>query len=173
MTDENAELWVRRGPALQRSTLIELFFDLVFVFALSQVSDKLARSLTPIGFLQVLLLLLAVWWVWSVTTWATDLYTQRAGLNLLIIVVMFGVLLMASSLPGAFGPRGLAFAASYVLAHLVRTSTLLYAVRKHPIRRRPIRVLFWILMSSPLWIAGAYLPATPRIALWAAALVMD
>src|SRR5262249_39677359 len=88
-------------------------------------------------------------------------------------VVMFGVLLMASSVPEAFGDHGLAFAASYVVAHVVRTSSLLYAVRKHPIRRRPVRVLFWFIVSGPLWLIGAFLPETPRVALGAAALAVD
>jgi len=65
-TDEAA--WLRQGENLSRSTLIELFFDLAFVFALTELSFTLAAHLTWVGAWQVLVLTMAVWWTWSVTT---------------------------------------------------------------------------------------------------------
>jgi low temperature requirement protein LtrA len=102
MPANEAARWLRQGEDLQRSTLIELFFDLVFVFALTQLSATLAAHLDWANAFKTLLLTMAVWWVWSVTTWATDLYAQRAGLRALVIVLMFGVLLLSSAVPEAF-----------------------------------------------------------------------
>ena len=170
-TDEAA--WLRQGENLSRSTLIELFFDLAFVFALTELSFTLAARLTWMGAWQVLVLTMAVWWTWSVTTWATDLYAQRAGLRALVIALMFGVVLLSGTVPDAFAERGLAFAVAYVVLQIGRTSTLLLATRRHPLRRRPARVLFWFVISAVIWIFGAYVHDTGRIALWTLAIVVD
>ena len=170
-TDEAA--WLRQGENLSRSTLIELFFDLAFVFALTELSFTLAARLTWMGAWQVLVLTMAVWWTWSVTTWATDLYAQRAGLRALVIALMFGVVLLSGTVPDAFAERGLAFAVSYVVLQIGRTSTLLLATRRHPLRRRPARVLFWFVISAVIWIFGAYVHDGARAAMWTLAIVVD
>jgi len=170
-TDEAA--WLRQGENLSRSTLIELFFDLAFVFALTELSFTLAARLTWMGAWQVLVLTMAVWWTWSVTTWATDLYAQRAGLRALVIALMFGVVLLSGTVPDAFAERGLAFAVAYVVLQIGRTSTLLLATRRHPLRRRPARVLFWFLISAVIWISGAYVHGAARAAMWTLAIVVD
>lgn len=173
MTTDDSAAWLRQGENLQRSTLIELFFDLAFVFALTELSATLAARLTWFGAWQVLLLTMAVWWTWSVTTWATDLYAQRAGLRALVIVLMFGVVLLAGTVPDAFSERGLAFAMAYVALQVGRTTTLLLATWRHPLRRRPARVLFWFVISAVIWIAGAYPHDAARAGVWTLALVVD
>jgi low temperature requirement protein LtrA len=165
--------WLRRGEPPQRSTLIELFFDLAFVFALTQLSVALVNDLTWAGAYRVLLLTMAVWWTWSVTTWATDLYAQRAGLRALVIALMFGVLLLASAVPHAFAARGPAFALSYVVLQLTRTSVLLATTWKHPLRKRPARVVTWFAVSGVFWIAGGFSHGTARLALWTAAVAIE
>jgi low temperature requirement protein LtrA len=173
MTSNDAAGWLRQGETLQRSTLIELFFDLAFVYGMTQLSATLAKHLTWANAYQVLVLTMAVWWTWSVTTWATDLYAQKAGLRALVIALMFGVLLLSTSVPHAFDQEGLAFAASYVVLQMSRTSVLLLATRKHPLRKRPARVLTWFAVSAFLWIPGAMAHGTARVALWTAAVVVD
>jgi low temperature requirement protein LtrA len=67
----------RSGDGHARVTFIELFFDLVFVFAITQLSHLLLHALTPSGVLQTLLLLFAVWWVWIFTSWVTNWLDPR------------------------------------------------------------------------------------------------
>jgi low temperature requirement protein LtrA len=165
--------WLRQGEDLQRSTLIELFFDLAFVLALTQLSVTLAAHLTWGNAYEALLLTMAIWWAWSVTTWATDLYSQRAGLRVLVVALMFGVILLASAVPHAFEERGLAFAVSYVVLQMGRTSTLLLATWRHPLRRRPTRVLFWFAVSAVFWITGAFVHDERRVVIWTIAVFLE
>ena len=173
MTANETARWLRQGEDLQRSTLIELFFDLAFVLAITQLSVTLYAHLTWENAYKVVLLTMAIWWVWSVTTWATDLYAQRAGLRVLVVALMFGVVLLASALPHAFDDRGLAFAVSYVVLQMGRTSTLLLATRRHPLLRRPARVLFWFAVSAVFWIIGAFVHDTRRVVLWTIAVGLE
>src|SRR5918992_17354 len=98
----------------QRATALELFYDLVFVFAITQVSHLLLENLTWHGALHAAIALLAVWWAWNYTTWVTnELDPDSAVVRLLLLGLMLGSLLMAVATPEAFGERGLLFAAAY------------------------------------------------------------
>src|SRR4051812_17617827 len=104
-------------------TFFELFFDLVFVFAITQLSHRLLEHLTGRGALETLLLLLAVWWAWMYPCWPPNWFapdTPAAGL--MLVGVMPAGLLMTATLPAAFGDRGLWFAASYVALQAGRTT---------------------------------------------------
>src|SRR3546814_12002518 len=95
-------------------TYIELFFDLVFVFAITQLSHGLLEHLGWTGALQTLILLFAVWWVWIYTTWAANwLDPERANVRLMLILLMLAGLVLSSAIPHAFGVRGWMFAAAY------------------------------------------------------------
>ena len=102
-----------------RAGTVELFFDLVFVFAVTQLSHELLLDLTGSGTAEALILLAAIWWVWVLTTWATNaLNTESASVRLLLFAMMIGALTMSTSIPGAFDvggeDRGLIFACAYV-----------------------------------------------------------
>ena len=87
----------------QRATWLELFFDLVFVFAVTQLSHLLLHHLTLHGALQTLFLLLVVWWAWIYTTWMTNWFDPESVLvRLVLLVVMASSLLMAVAIPEAF-----------------------------------------------------------------------
>src|SRR6476646_10835191 len=109
----------------QRATWLELFFDLVFVFAVTQLSHLLLHHLTLHGALQTLFLLLVVWWAWIYTTWMTNWFDPESVLVLL--VVMASSLLMAVAIPEAFGRLAPLFACSYVLLQVVRNGFNVYA----------------------------------------------
>ncbi len=100
---------LRRDSAVpQRATSLELFYDLVFVFAITQVSHLLLAHLTWEGAGQAALVLLVGWWSWNYTTWATNELDPDATLvRLLLIALMLASLLMAIAIPEAFGERGL------------------------------------------------------------------
>src|SRR3954466_14709155 len=92
----------------QQTTTLELFYDLVFVFAITQVSHLLLGHLTWEGAGQALLVLLVVWWSWNYTTWVTnELDPESTSVRLLMIALMLASLAMAVAIPEAFGDRAL------------------------------------------------------------------
>ena len=172
---------IRKPEQQPRVTLLELFFDLVFVFAFTRVTDRLVKDITDhqrtflleIGeTLQVLLALLVVWFV---TAWVTNLYDQqRPEIQLVIAGTIFGALGMAITLPQAFSKHGLTFASEYVAIHIGRGLILVPALRGHEAQRRAAGVLLWFGASAIPWIVGAILPVSPsRVALWTLAVVID
>src|SRR4029079_13323757 len=90
-----------------RVTSVELFFDLVFVFPITQLSHALLHHLTPLGAVQILLLLLAVWWVWIYTAWATNwLDPDKTPVPLVLFLLMLAGPGLSASLPKAFQDPG-------------------------------------------------------------------
>jgi len=157
-------------------TQIELFFDLVFAFAVTQLSATLRTHLTALGLLHTTMLFAAIWWIWVYTTWITNwLDPNRRAVRLMLIVLSFLGLILAASLPAAFARRGLPFAAALIAMQLGRTLFMLAAVRPHdPANfRNFLRITVWLAASSVFWLAGALQPPTTRTALWLVALTMD
>jgi low temperature requirement protein LtrA len=180
MTRSRAEELLRKPEQPQRATFLELFFDLVFVFAFTRVAERLISDLTShrrtffseAG--KTLLLVLALLLVWFATAWITDLYNaKRPEIQLVVVGSMFGGLLMAVALPQAFGNRGLAFASAYVAIHIGRGLVLVPALRGHEAQRRAAGVLLWFAVSALPWIVGAMLQGTQRAALWTLALAIE
>ena len=105
-----------------RVTYAELFFDLVFVFAVTQISHTLLGRFTPLGGLQVTLLFLAVWWVWVYTSWITNWRDpERTPVRVLLFLLMLGGLVLSTSIPQAFEARGLWFAVAYAAMQVGKT----------------------------------------------------
>jgi low temperature requirement protein LtrA len=160
----------------QRATTLELFYDLVFVFAITQVSHLLLEHLTWSGVGQSVLVLLVVWWSWNYTTWVTnELDTGSIQVRALLIALMLLSLLMAVAIPEAFGDRALLFAGSYVAIQVGRHLFLtFFAAEAGTIEReRAARILTWFVAAGILWIAGALVEGPARVALWVAALALD
>lgn len=158
----------------RRVSLLELFFDLVYVVALALISEHLAAHHDWLGALQSLLLLMGMWWVWSITAFLTDLYDpQQISIKLITITVMLGSLLMASTLPRAFGEYGLVFACAYVGIHFSRGLFLIPLLRGQQAQKRAIRIFFWFALSAIPWILGGLQEPGIRAALWALALAID
>jgi low temperature requirement protein LtrA len=174
VTTDPAVGLVRRAEGPQRATLLELFLDLVFVAALALTSQKLASDLTWAGGFQTLVLLMAVWWIWSVTALTTDLYlAQRPPIYSMTISVMFGTMLMAAALPTAFTSSAMVFAGAYVAIHLGRILFLIPALEGRQAHRHAARFLFWFSVSAVPWLAGAVVGGTARGVLWTVALAVD
>ena len=160
----------------QRATTLELFYDLVFVFAITQVSHLLLEDLSWEGAAQSLLVLLVVWWSWNYTTWATnELDPASSVVRLLIIGVMLASLVMAVAIPDAFGDRALLFAGGYVAIQVGRTAFLAFAAAPPGTmeRERATRILIWFVASGSLWLAGAILGGSTQVVLWLLALMLD
>ena len=158
-------LRARGGHADSRVTYVELFYDLVFVFAVTQLSHGLLEHLTPLGALQTAVLMLAVWWAWIDTAWITNwLNPDRNAVRLMLFGLMLAGLVLAASIPKAFEDRALPFALAYALGQLGRGLFMLWALKNHDAGnfRNFIRIIVWQAASALFWIAGAVVsrPAT-------------
>jgi low temperature requirement protein LtrA len=163
------------GEGGHEVTSFELFFDLVFVFAVTQLSHLLLGHLTLMGAAQTLLLLLAIWWVWVDTTWVTNWFDpNHPVVRLMLIVVMLVSLIMSALLPEAFDARGIVFAGAYVLIQVGRTAFVVTALDHNPtLQRNFLRVLTWMVLSGCFWIAGGLAHDGTRMLLWLAAVGID
>ena len=140
-----------------RVTYAELFFDLVFVFAVTQISHTLLAHFTPLGVLQVTLLFLAVWWVWVYTSWITNwLNPEKTPVRLLLFAMMLGGLVLSTSIPAAFDGRGLWFAIAYAAMQVGKTVFLWISTPRSRslARMNAIRITAWLSVSAIFWIAG-------------------
>jgi low temperature requirement protein LtrA len=159
-----------------RITYAELFFDLVFVFAVTQISHTLLGRFTPLGALQITLLFLAVWWVWVYTSWVTNwLNPELTPVRLLLFSLMLGGLVLSTSIPKAFESRGLWFAVAYAAMQVGRTVFLLLSTppAQRLARMNAVRILVWLSMSAIFWIAGGFAEGYQRLVLWAVALGIE
>jgi low temperature requirement protein LtrA len=159
-----------------RVTYVELFFDLVFVFAVTQISHTLLAHFTPLGVLQVTLLFLAVWWVWVFTSWITNwLNPEKTPVRLLLFAMMLGGLVLSTSIPAAFEARGLWFAIAYAAMQVGKTIFLWISTPPSRPRTRmnAVRIAAWLSMSAIFWIAGGVMEGQSRLVLWAIALVIE
>jgi low temperature requirement protein LtrA len=159
----------------QRATTLELFFDLVFVFAVTQLSHFLVEHLDAEGAAKTLFLLLVVWWAWIYTTWMTNWFDPDSPVvRSVLIVVMLASLFMAIAIPEAFGDRALLFGASYAGLQILRN---LFAVvgspRDWPLRPALTRILIWSVAVGVMWVVGGLLDGAALIAVWIVALVLD
>lgn len=157
-------------------TYIELFFDLVFVFAITQLSHSLMYHLSAMGALETLILFLAVWWVWIFTSWTTNwLDPERGHVRLMLILLMIGGLALSAAIPKAFGSNGLLFAVAYVAMQMGRTLYMVWASTgvNDARRRNFLRIAFWFALTAPLWIGGALLDHGARLLCWAIALTIE
>lgn len=159
-----------------RVTYTELFFDLVFVFAVTQVSHVLLREQSAMSLVHTVMLAMVVWWVWMFTTWASSwLDPERGAVRTLFVALMLLGLLLASAIPEAFGSRALLFAVCLVLMQLSRSVFTFFAFH----RARPehaenfVRIIVWHALAGALWIAGAWLPDRARLVIWLIALAVD
>jgi low temperature requirement protein LtrA len=159
-----------------RVTNAELFFDLVFVFAVTQLSHTLLHHFTPLGAVQVTLLFLAVWWVWVYTTWVTNwLDPEQTPVRILLFLLMLGGLVLSMSIPKAFEERGLWFAGAYATMQIGRTAFWLVATPRHRtlVRHNAIRILAWLCFSAVFWILGGLAEGEMRLYFWIVALAIE
>lgn len=170
------------GPPLRhrdghhaRVTFEELFFDLVYVFAVTQLSHELLHHLTGAGVLETMILWFAVWLGWQYTCWFTNWFDpETVRVRGALFAIMLAALLMAAAIPGAFAERGLVFALAYAAIQVGRTAYVVWLLRAgHPLLRNYQRMLAWLSLAAAFWIAGALVDHTLRIALWGVAVACE
>lgn len=164
-----------RAEGVHRVTTMELFFDLVYVFAITQLSHLLLENLDWHGAFQTALLLLAVWWAWVYTTWATNWFDpDQLPVRVVLMGVMAASLIVSTVIPEAFGERGLLFAVAFVALQVGRTAFVAYWSRRDPVLGRNfLRILAWLIASGVLWVAGGLSDGTTREVLWLGAVAID
>ncbi len=155
---------------------VELFFDVVFVFAFTRFSERLVEGFSWENTWATLLLMLAMWWFWYRVVWTTNRYDpERPTIQLIVIVAMLGTLLMSAAVPAAaLTERGVVFAWVYVTIQLLRPLWLLLLGGEDGYPRLVnIRILFWTALSAVPWIAGTFVQDGQRLALWTLAIIID
>jgi low temperature requirement protein LtrA len=156
-------------------TPLELFFDLVFVFALTQVTVLLADDPTWGGVLRGMLVLSALWWAWSTYAWltsATDV--DEGGVRLVMLASMGAMFGVALAVPGAFGDDAVLFGVAYLIVRILHLVLSASVVRDDPERRDSIvRFTPTALFGASLLVLAGFLEGDERIAVWVVALAID
>ncbi|MDO3703558.1 low temperature requirement protein A [Micromonospora sp. C28SCA-DRY-2] len=168
MTAGNTGELLRDHAEPQRATYVELFFDVILVFAFTRLSHTLFTDLTWLGALHTVILLAAFWWVWVFTAWTTNrLNPAQPAIQLVIIPIMLGTLVMAGAVPEAFGEDGMVFAVTYVTIQVGRALFVTVTMRgRGEVAIGSLQQLIWFCLSGALWIAGALTEGTSRVVIW-------
>ncbi|WP_433534125.1 low temperature requirement protein A [Micromonospora sp. CA-249363] len=173
---------LRDPVAAPRAAFLELFFDLAFVFALTRVAQRLIDELDAsepernvlASAAETLFFFLALWLIWMLAAWVTSLYDPAlAFVQALVIAVMLGALILAVTMPRAFGARAAVFAGTYVAIQLGRPLALTLALRRHPRRLVTLRITIWTAVAAVPWLVGAVSSEHARPAVWAGALAIE
>jgi low temperature requirement protein LtrA len=156
-------------------TQAELAFDLVYVFAVTQLSSLVLHDLSLEGALHAAFVLLVVWWAWIGTTWMANWFDPASAVVLAVLsAAMFASLLMAAALPEAFRQHGMLFAASYVVLQVGRNAAaVLLLPRGYSLRDVFERLAVWSVVSAAAWLAGGAVTGDQRLVLWLAALAIE
>lgn len=173
----------KHAPALRhrdghhaRVTFEELFFDLVYVFAVTQLSHELLHHLSLNGLFETLVLWFAVWLGWQYTCWVTNWFDpETPRIRALLFAIMLLALLMSCSIPQAFGDRALIFAGCYVAMQVGRTAFIVLELgMAHPLSANYRRMLGWLVIAAVFWIAGALADSHAwRMGLWLVAIACE
>jgi low temperature requirement protein LtrA len=149
-------------------TPLELFFDLVFVFAITQVTTLLARDPTWVGVLRGMLVLAALWWAWSVYAWLTSaMDVDEGGVRLTMLAAMAAMLVVALAVPGAFGGEAVLFGVAYLLVRLLHLALSALVGGDDPDRRGALlRFAPTAIVGASLLVLAGFLEGDERIAVW-------
>ncbi len=167
--------WLMRPQGGEaRVTNVELFFDLVFVFAVTQLSHGLQAEQTLAGAAKTALLLAMVWLLWAYTTWVTNwLDPDRIPVRLLLLALALISLAYSAALPVAFGRYGLIIGAGYLVMQAGRSAFAAAVIGDPVLRKNFQRILAWCAVSGLLALAGGLAAGWARGLLWTAAVVVD
>jgi low temperature requirement protein LtrA len=166
----------RRDGNRQETTPTELFFDLVYVFAATQISHLVIDSeLSRASIAQAAFILLVVWWAWIYTTWMVNWFDPGSTrVRLILACVTLASLLMSAAIPTAFAGGAGLFAGAYVVMQVGRNvAAMVLLERDHHLRRVFERLVAWSCASAVLWILGAVVGEGARPWVWGAALAVD
>ncbi len=158
-----------------RTTPVELLWDLVFVFAITQVSSLLSRHLDWAWFGKSMLLLALVWWAWSAFVWAANAQTAASGtLRLCLLLSTVLIFVCGLALPDAFGAEGTLFVVTYALVRFLHLALYADASRQGNASWSAIAGFGTaVAVGMALLLAGSFAHGGTRIGLWAVAIAID
>ncbi|TNC59161.1 low temperature requirement protein A [Rubellimicrobium roseum] len=177
LDDERSRLRDRGDEESSQVSFVELFYDLIFVFAVTQLAGYLVDNITAEGAVRAAILFVAVWWLWINTTWATNrLDPDAAPVRFTMFTLMAASLVLSMALPRAFEDRSFAFAAPYVAMQVGRCLFSADALARNgesAQARTSLRQAVWFAVSGVVWIFGATAEADMRVNLWVLALAIE
>jgi low temperature requirement protein LtrA len=158
---------VSRTPGAERVvTPLELFFDLVYVFAIGQLSHHLLEDIDLRTGAETLILALAVIYAWFMTAWAANwLEPDPLAVRLYLVGLMFASLLMSVAIADAFDGRAWLFVTGFLLLQIGRSVFLIVALRGRALGEHFVNDLVWELLAGGLWAAGAIADGDARLVL--------
>ena len=159
----------------QRVTPLELFFDLVFVFAITQVTGFIAADPTWTRLCEALAILAVLWWAWVSYAWLGNTAASDEGAMRVVLLAAMGPLLVVSlAVPGAFGDDGLIFGVAYLGVRVLHLVGYAVVARGDPALRALVtRLASTMVPAASLLVLAGFLDGAPRAACWIAALVVD
>jgi low temperature requirement protein LtrA len=159
---------VSRAPGAERVVSpLELFFDLVYVFAIGQLSHHLVEHIDLRTGAETVILTLAVVYAWYMTAWGANwLEPDRLPVRVLLVGLMFASLLMSVAIADAFDGRAWLFVTGYLLLQVGRSAFLIAALRGRALGEHFVNDLVWELFAGVLWVAGAIADGDARLVLW-------
>ena len=168
----------RRGVALrERETVspLELFFDLVFVLAITQCTALMAHDPTWRGISRGLVVLGLLWWAWVGYAWITSVVDpDEGGVRVVLFAAMAALLVTSLCVPDAFGEQGLVFVLAYAAVRAAHIALFLLASRDDPgLRHSVVGLAASTAVGATILVAGALVHGNARLGVWAAALVLD
>jgi low temperature requirement protein LtrA len=162
----------RAAGAEREVSPLELFFDLVYVFAIGQLSHHLLEHVDLRTGAETVIMAVAVVYAWSSTAWGANwLDPARLAVRLLLVGLMFASLLMSVAIADAFDGRAWLFVTGYLLLQVGRTAFLIVAMRGRALGEHFVNDLVWELLTGGLWVAGAIADGGARLVLWGLAVV--
>lgn len=165
---------VREGESIGDVTPIELFYDLVYVFAVTQLAELIRGASGVDGVVRTAILLAMVWQVWVYTAWLTNyLDPNHHAIRLLLVLLMLASLVLAADIPHAFDRAGLQVAIIYVLTQLGRSIYAAAGLRGHALRIIFLRLVAWTALGAIPMIAGGLLHGHVREGLWALGVAIE
>ena len=159
----------------RKTSYIELFFDLVFVFAFTQVTALILEDTSLEGFLRAALVLAMVWWAWSAYAWMTNaIDIENSVTRLIIFTAMAAGFFMALAVPDAFQDEAAWFAVAYFVVRILNTALYTWGARNDPVLlRATLRLAPWFLVAALVALAGGFADPEYRGWIWLASLVID
>jgi low temperature requirement protein LtrA len=159
----------------RKTSYLELFFDLVFVFAFTQVTALILEDTSPQGFARAALVLAMVWWAWSAYAWMTNaIDVENSVTRLIIFAAMAAGFFMALAVPDAFQDEAAWFAVAYFVVRVLNSALYAWGVRGDPaVLRSVARLSPWFLVAALVALVGGFVDPDYRAWVWLASLVID
>jgi low temperature requirement protein LtrA len=159
----------------RKTSYLELFFDLVFVFAFTQVTSLILEDTSPRGFARAALVLAMVWWAWSAYAWMTNaIDVENSVTRLIMFAAMAAGFFMALAVPDAFQDEAAWFAVAYFVVRVLNSALYAWGVRGDPaVLKSVARLSPWFLVAALVALVGGFVDSDYRAWVWLASLAID